>query len=246
MVNISLRHKVINLLKTNKLINMIDFYFSEGDSYHIDGTGFREVATNIEKNRIIVIVDPNKIEKIQVKGETKITEGSYLYALNIMVFRDSNPEPDVIVHEATHALLDIRKAYIRNKTNEAVAFLAQVIYKRLESDLGEKLSTGRIAFLNSAALAAAAVVAEKAKILSYAYPQGSDRSKNSEYLKYKKGVYLEKAHLDEIRKGVTEAGYTNDDKVEKKHQGLDIVVPTVKIEGAVPDPGPSKNWIKRR
>ena len=157
-----------------------------------------------------------------------------------MAFRDQNPEPSVIVHEATHALLDIKKAYIRHKTGEAAAFLAQAIYNRLRSDLGKKLSTGRHAFMHSA-LDAAAEVAEKAKILSYTT---TNRSTGEYKLEYKKGVYLEQKHLDEIRNGVTQAGYTNDDRILKEYLGLDL--PTVKTGDMPPEPRLPEGLIKKR
>lgn len=101
--------------------SLIDFHLAH---FHVSGAGYELVAGAIEAGKITVEV-----------GES--TEwAAYSFADNTLYTRRSpilnNAEQALIVHECTHALLDLKNAWkFTDLSSEAAAYLAQTVFRYL-------------------------------------------------------------------------------------------------------------------
>jgi len=83
---------------------------------------YERVAKAIEGNKISVRVDP--------KGSAHMA--LYDYASDRFKIPPGGSNPDLLVHEATHAIFDIRKIATGTGVSEGMAYIAQALFQRIK------------------------------------------------------------------------------------------------------------------
>lgn len=124
----SMRFHVMNFLARDPSLERVHFRYDDGSRTHLVHTGdYRTIAERIRAETLEVRWEP---------GRPGRAPASYLGLENLMVIRSpqANLEDLVfksnVVHEATHAIFDMRCSDPELTDEESVAFLAQFIWLR--------------------------------------------------------------------------------------------------------------------
>jgi hypothetical protein len=122
----TLRQRVAAVLDDPRL-SKINFSLQGAN---VEGRGFRRVARLVRSGGISVILEPS-------------LGSAGAYNNMKMWFNCSQPEGSAVVHEATHALLDVQNCTgTTDLTNEVAAYLAQTLY--IWHKMGESYVRGKV------------------------------------------------------------------------------------------------------
>ena len=117
----TLKRKIIQIL-TSRKINYIDFNF---DGFSITPYDYSSIAQKINDNKI----------HIEIKSNDKNIRATYRPFSNTIGLRSTdygnNPQEETtIVHEATHAIVDMKRSNISWIADETIAYTADAIFRR--------------------------------------------------------------------------------------------------------------------
>lgn len=115
----SLSNDVIGILKDEHARSM-DFFIA---GLHVNGSGLGEVAKEIGDGGIAVCAN----EGLKTAGRYRATRDELQVKSDLGV--DDMANRALIVHEAVHALSDMRSAKMTDMQAEAAAFIAQALYQ---------------------------------------------------------------------------------------------------------------------
>jgi hypothetical protein len=128
MPNQPVSHLAAALLVSEE-VQGISFYFGH---VHILPQDFRRVAGALRDGRIAVEIDPVRLDEV-ARETGEHVKGLYLPRGNTMVFRtnkilDSASGRGTVVHEASHAVADMRRKSTAIRSEEAAAFICEAWY----------------------------------------------------------------------------------------------------------------------
>ena len=142
-------------------LDAIDFCIGLTNRLQVDGAGLRIVAGHIERGDIRVVPDNND----------DIHGGRYFSRENRMHLRTAIDDigpillDGLIVHEAVHALMDVRAKRVLSLRNEAAAYTAQAIFLAKNTYLDGAIKREKTEKTRAIMRAAQAVV-ERHKLLT--------------------------------------------------------------------------------
>lgn len=118
----ALRENITDILR-DKYCSSIDFTIA---GLKIDGAGFQEVASHISEGRIAVCGR----RRMSTPGRYRFTRDELHVKSDLGEHLDNAKIRSLIVHEAVHALSDIRKvSRMTNIQSESAAFITQTLYQ---------------------------------------------------------------------------------------------------------------------
>lgn len=158
----SLTEDIARVLLETTEIDLIDFYLGAGQRKHIDGAGIREVGRAISDGRVAVFADDSKLRKhadgtYRPRPNELILSEGHVFAdtaenratshIEVGGFIGTADQVGLVIHEAVHALLDMKERAVLKLSNEVAAYVAQVTflhhYVGFWDVLGEGASTAQ-------------------------------------------------------------------------------------------------------